>query len=92
MKFSAVSIRRSNQSSRLEVHFWDLPGDRSCKSPQPHSNGFYYYPRSTSPYAAFLKLKSCLINHLEKEMKRIGEDLEELRSLEAKSTHTEGCA
>jgi hypothetical protein len=84
MKFSAVSIRPSSHNpGRLEVHFWNLPGDRTSKPTSPNSHGFYYYPRSTSPHAAFYKLKSYLIDKLEVEMKRMGDELEQLRSLTA---------
>lgn len=81
MKFSTVKIRRSGKCNLWEVHFEDLPGDRSNWNYGPHNSGVFHYPRRMGKEKAFEELKAHMVARLEEEIAALTKSLVKMKAL-----------
>ena len=85
MKYNLIEIR---PNSYWEQERWSVSFDNSDeldreadKKYQPHSLGFFYYPKKWKPEKAFQILKDDMIKTRQNEINRLQLDMEAIKNL-----------
>lgn len=87
MKYKTVKIFPNALRDKLEWRVMFMKGDldRVETKAVPNALGFFHYPETMPDEDAFEKLKVCMIEAHEKEIKQLKESVDKLKTLDKSS-------